>query len=332
MSAPPTPYEFTGPLRLTNSEMASFKLCRRDWYLRYYLGLVPRIGPVAGSPLSIGTAVHDALAAYYEQFVEGRMSADVKMPVEFVGAVYAAAIANEPHREVELATEQDLVTIMIDGYGSWLEEEGHDADLRILAPETRVEVPLVVTGDGEVLATLMSKLDARVERISTTERLALEHKTCTNLKQNLPVLQGDSQLLTEHLVEKMSLVAAGESGRRADGVLYNMLRKVKRTGTAKPPFYGREHVWHNDAELRNHHAHAWSIATSILEARRRLDAGESHHTVCPPSVGRELSWKSGFLAYYVLVDDGSDWAAALDDHYVQGDPLARYDGTTSIDD
>lgn len=321
-----------GVLHLTNSEMTAWRTCRRDWYLRYYLGFVPRVGPEAGSPLSIGTAYHDALAAYYDQFREENLTADVRMPVEFVAPVYAAAEANEPHRKIELANEQELVTIMLDGYGQWINDDGLDADLRILAAETKVEVPLVKDGAGVVHATLLTKLDARVERISTTERLALEHKTTTNLKQNMFVLQGDSQCLTEHLAEKLALVNSGADGRRADGVLYNMARKVKRTGTAKPPFYGREHVWHSDAELRSHYVHMHSIACSILDARRRLDAGESHHTVCPPTVDKAVAWRTGFLTYYLLMDEGGDWVAALDDHYVQGNPLDRYTGTASLED
>lgn len=327
------------PIRLTNSEMSTFRLCRRDWYLRYYREFVPIVGPAAGSPLSIGTAFHDALASYYDQFTQAgealRSGKPAIAPVHFVGPVYARAIENEPHRQIELENEQELVTLMLDGYGEWLESEAADADLRVLAPETMLEKPLVVGADGSVLATLLSKIDARVEKLSTGERLALEHKTCQSLKQALPLLQCDTQLLTEHLLEMLDIRDRGASvedaSLRAQGVLYNMSRKVKRTASAKPPFYGREQVVHNVQELRSHWAHCQSTALQILDCRARLDAGESHQLVCPPSPSRELTWKSGFFKYYVLMNDGSDWERAVLDEYKVGDALERYAGTKSYE-
>ena len=49
---------------ISNSEIQTYKDCKRKWWLTYHRGLVeptPRVGPLA-----IGTRIHLALAAYYD--------------------------------------------------------------------------------------------------------------------------------------------------------------------------------------------------------------------------------------------------------------------------
>lgn len=311
-----------GNLRLTNSEMALWRQDRRHWYLACYRSFRPRRENGANTPLAIGTRIHDALAAYYVP--EGMTPAD---PVQWILDSYEKDIEADPIGEFELLKEKDLTVTMIEGYVQWLEETGVDAELRVLAPETMVEVPLI---DG---ATLLSKLDARIIRESDGARLALEHKTCQSLTDPLPLLQTDYQLRTEHLVELLDLKNRGLDAEteRARGVLYNQLRKVKRTASAKPPFYGREEVDHNIHELRNHFTHCATLAAEIIAAHDRLDAGESHHAVCPPSPTRESTWKNPFFNFYPLMDDGSDYEAAFADLFEIYNPLERYDGATAFD-
>lgn len=327
-----------GILRLTNSEMALWRQDRRHWYLACYRrlrlksqtvlvttptgGIEEKERVAVNTPLAIGTRVHDALAAYYVP--EGEEVVD---PVEWIRQSYDRDIAADPIGEADLVKEKDLSVTMVEGYMQWLEETGADAELRVLAPETKIEVPLI---DG---ATLLSKIDARVIRESDGARLSLEHKTVQSLNEPLPLLQTDYQLRTEHLVEMLDLKNRGLDAEveRARGVLYNMLRKVKRTATAKPPFYGREEVDHNVHELRNHFHHCATLAAEIIDAHRRLDEGESHHIVCPPSPTRESTWKNPFFGMYPLMDDGSDYEAAFADLYETHNPLERYDGTTAFD-
>src|SRR6185503_9609356 len=276
----------TEVLRLTNSEMGAWRDDPRFWYLAYYLGLQKKEPMVAGRAITRGNRYHDALAEYYDP--DKRIH-----PVVTVEKSIERDLAAAPWQEVDILKEGDLVKAMVEGYIEWLAEEGEDEDLEILATETKVEVPLV---DG---INLLSKLDARVQRRSTNRRLALEHKS--NF-YDIVLLQNDTQCLTEHLVEFLDLKEKGEDPHRAEGILYNMARPVKRTAAAKPPFYKREDVIHNDHELRAHWRHCVSIGNAIQNARTRLDAGETHHTVCPPSVSRESTWKNPFLRIYTLMD------------------------------
>lgn len=300
--------------------MASFRRCRRKWWLSSYRCLVPRAANAPGSALSIGNLVHDALAAYY-----GQVETD---PVEYARQKVLNAVAENPGYEVELTREWDLVEAMLSGYVEWLEETGEDADLRMMGAERKVEIQMT---EG---VTLISKLDAPVERISDGAKLALEHKTVSSLDQPLNLLKIDTQLLTEHLVRFMDAQAKGATPQEAydecQGILYNMLRKVKRTARAKPPFYGRETVTHNIHELRNHWQHVLEIAREIEKVRTRLDAGEDHHRVVPPSPMGDCKWSCPFFRVCVMFDDNSRVEDALDAMFVVGNPLERYEDTEDL--
>lgn len=121
-----------------------------------------------------------------------------------------------------------------------------------------------------------------------------------------------------------SLEVVGETPVRTDGVLINMLRKVKRTVRANPPFYGRHEVHFNLDEIRNHWRHVVSIAEDIERTRARLDAGEDHHRVVPPVQNRDCTYACPFFAVCDMFDDGSDVEGALASKYEVHDPNQRY--------
>jgi len=309
-------------IRLTNSEAKQWRRCRRKWYLGTYRGLQKR-GIEFDNPLSIGTRMHDTLQHYY---VPGLERPD---PMAHFEAGVEEDVSEHPAMEDDIRKEADLCRAMLEGYLQWLEEEGEDSDIRVVEPESEMEAPLVVADDGSgtVEATLLSKIDARVERVSDGKRGALEHKTVGgSFKEALPTLQVDTQLLTEHLVEYLHLLEHEGEGTRAEFILYNMLRKVKRTARAKPPFYERHEVTHTVEELRNHWKHVHRIATEIIATRAELDGGASHHELCPPNPTRDCRWECEFRDVCLpgRLDDGQDPEPMIQDFFEVGDPLARY--------
>ena len=312
-------------LGLSNSEMDTWRRCPRKWYLSTYRRLTPRVGVAPGSALSIGNLVHDALAAYYDH-------AQSIHPVEYAAASLSLAIQDSPAEEAALTEEYELVQIMLSGYMEWLEETGADSDLRILGSESMVRVPLRNAQGEEIGITLLSKLDAPIERISDGAKLALEHKTTDSFSEQTRLeFKINAQFLTEHLARFLDSIEKGatpdEAHATCTGVLVNLIRKVKRTAAAKPPFYAREEIHHNIIELRNHWLHVVAKATEITQATARLDAGESHHSVCPPTPIKGLChWDCQFFRVCHLADDGSDFEGALDAVYVEHDPLERYAG------
>lgn len=302
--------------RLTNSEMKLWRRCKRQWWLSHHRGLVSRRVEF-NRPLSIGTRVHDALAAYYDPFA--RID-----PLQHMADTVSLDVATYPAYEADIRKEAKLCEIMLEGYLQWCEETGADVGMELISAEGADEYPLPLP-DGAPWADLrlLTKIDAQV-RTPDELRLALEHKTVGSLTIALPTLQMDTQCLTEHLVIHLKLNAEGREDERADGVLYNMLRKVKRTAAAKPPFYDRKPVRHNVSELRNHWFHVTAIAAEIADAENRLAAGESHHTVCPPNPTKDDSWQNPFFNIFPLFDDGSDVESAIEELYVVRDPLERY--------
>lgn len=312
-------------MRLSNSEMATFRRCKRKWWLSHYRRLQPRASAAAGSPISIGNLVHDALAQYYDP--------DLRVdPVRWAEFRVQDVIAEEPMFEIEITKEWSLVEIMLTGYMEWLAETGADSDLKLLGSERVVAVDIDAKLDEPL--TLISKLDAPVEQISDGARLVLEHKTVSSLDQPLPKLKLDTQLLTEHLVRYLHAREEGATHEEAEdkchGVLYNMLRKVKQTAAAKPPFYGRVTVPHNTYELRNHWLHVVGIAEEIVRTQKRLTLGESHHRVVPPSPGESCKWSCQFFRICAMFDDNSQVEAAVDAMFEERDPLERYEGARDI--
>lgn len=316
MSAVETPV-----LRLSNSEMKLWRSDPRHWYLAYYRELAPRAPDIRGSAHAIGNFVHDALAAYYDQ----ENSQD---PVAFANRVYETNVAAYPMEEPEIRKEFDLVHPMLQGYMEWLEETGADSDLRFMGSERTVEVQLVPG------IHLLSKLDAPVERVSDGAKLAIEHKTTGSLDTPLAGAKLDTQFLTEHLARFLDDQAKGATAEEAydqcQGILLNQLKKVKRMSKAKAPFYNRMDVPHNIHELRNHWKHVVATGRQILAARARLDAGESHHVVCPPNPTRESGWNNPFFKVYVMADDGSDFEGVLAELYRVRDPLERYEDAVAL--
>lgn len=333
--------EKTDPrLRLTNSEMKLWRRCRRQWYLAYYLKK-GKAEPDFGRPTSLGSRVHNALELLYANQLELESSGgegwDEVDVIAFLKEGIADDIEKFPGYEAEITKEGDLAVRMLEGYLQWLEETGNDQFLKVVQPEQGVEIPLTSGGPSAPEGVnLLSKIDVRVRDERDASMWALEHKTVQSLQMPLPTLQIDTQLLTEHLVEFLHMLETVDpveaDKQRADGVLYNMLRKVKRTANAKPPFYGRTAVRHNMTELRNHWRHVVAQAREIIDAHERLDAGESHHSVVYPSPTRDCNWDCPFFNVCPLMDDGSDWEGALSDLYVDIDPLDRYNKETKEND
>jgi hypothetical protein len=312
----PTKYEFeTSGYHVTNSELRTFKRCPRKWYFAYYRGMKSKIEEVVG-PRAIGTNVHLALAAYYS------MKAD---PLETLRRALKEdekrLSPDDPEKAKQFMNESELARLMVEGYLEWLEETGQDQGLEIIAPEDIVEVEFPAMDD----IVLVGKIDLRVERVIDNARLFLDHKTVGSLNAPIKTLHMDEQMLHYHLLEFLELMKAGaDQTQHSMGGLYNMLRKVKRTATAKPPFYDRVEVHHNIHELRSYFLRIFGEITRIMEVRAQLDEGMKHQQVAYPNPTGDCSWDCDYFAVCPLFDDGSAAEEMLQAHYEKGRPHAHY--------
>lgn len=306
----------TDQLLVSNSEIQTWKDCRRKWWLSYYRELgVRREDDQPVGARQLGTRIHIALCAMYEEQTN---------PVDVVNAVYAediALFASDPDKVIDLKKEQDLAKAMLEGYIEWVATEAADDGIELVAAETVIEVP-----SGNPRVTLRGKLDQRVVRKTDGARLFLDHKTVADLTTPVRLLPIDEQMKFYHLLEKLDAVHKTGSKQqwRTDGGLYNMLRKVKRTATAKPPFYGRAEVRHNEEVIRNMWTRVHKILVELVDARDALDSGADHQYVCPPRPSKDCTWKCDFFSICPMFDDGSNVEGLIDEYFTHLDPHERY--------
>ena len=316
------------PRRFANSELSTFRWCKRSWWLSYYRRLgVLREDPVSAAGL--GTLVHLGLEVYYAGGT----------PEEAIAAVrarFAADLehfAENPEKCKRIEKQGALAVTMLEGYFEWLEETGVDQGLEVIATERKVEVPI----DGLPGVVLLGKLDMKVRREFDGARLFVDHKTVQSIEQTAGLAYMQPQFRHYHLIEYLLWLedrAAGDTEpfERTDGVLLNMLRKVGRGKTAKPPFYGREEIRHNETLLRSHWRQVIHQILEILETQTALDNGADHQEVCPPNVTRDCDWRCPFKPICPMFDDGSDVQSVIQSFYTETDPLARYEDDENEED
>jgi PD-(D/E)XK nuclease superfamily len=301
-----------GTIKISNSEIQSFKDCERKWYLTYYRELAPASVKLVG-PLALGTKIHLILEGVYEA------DWNKETALEMLGELYESDRLKLDEESISfkedsksLDKEQDLAHAMIEGFFDWREEEGLDAGYELHSIEEVIEVETPFPG-----VYLRGKLDQRVRRLSDGAILFNDWKTTQTFNDRW-MLQLNEQMKFYHLLE----ILTGEE--LTAGALYTMLRKVKRTANAKPPFYQREEVRHNQAELDNFYRTTMVSVKRIVEARKELDAGVDMHDVVPPRPSRDCSWKCPFTVVCPMFDDGSRVEDAISDLFITMDPHERY--------
>ncbi len=213
---------------------------------------------------------------------------------------------------------------MVEGYVRWLEETGADSELRVIASETPVSADLELDVNGVTWPVrAIGLLDTRVHRVTDGKRLFLDHKTVGDLSTPAITLPQNEQMLQYHLIEWLN-TPVGEAS--CDGALYNMIKRVKRSARAHPPFYDRIEVHHNVRELESYKRRMLGATRDILTTADALARGADHRDVAYPTPKSDCRWDCDFFAVCNLLDDGSP---GIDDMlntlYTRADPRDRYE-------
>jgi hypothetical protein len=295
---------------MSNSELTTWQWCKRKWMLKYYEQLsIPPSSESSTGVMKLGTRLHVVLEYMYG------WNAD---PYHVLSVIYQHEKQYQsPETVDELTKEHQLAVKMIEGYLEWLDETGADEDIEIVSTERDVAV------DGPHGVTLRARLDMRVRQRSTGTIRFIDHKTLADLNGKAATLEKDPQMRFYALVDKLEALQE-KRDERAEGGIYNMIRRSKRTARAKPPFYARVETDYNDETLRSVYFKIHAVIGEIVEARRRLDTGEDHRTVAYPNPGADCSWKCEFAAMCPLMDDGSRWRDMVAGEYVKADPYSYY--------
>jgi len=317
--------------RISQSEMKTFLRCKRKWWLSEFRRLAPKGNDPTG-PLKSGSRVHTALEAFYTPGGEDPLVALAQAQADDWAAYTGALVAlgEVPEQGITEAFQKDceLERIMVEGYGEWIAESGVDAGLEVISTEEIVTVwgssfsdRLVDANKGHDFQ-VVGKLDMRLRRQMDGARLFLDHKTARSLTDAIPGLRQDPQMLHYHWLEAQS----SDNGW-CDGALYNVLKKVKRSKTAKPPFYDRYEVHHNGDEIASYEARMKHIIADIFELESRLRTAMGHMMsaqIAYPTPTRDCAWDCPFFTVCPMFDDGSRVEHALADGFRERDPLARY--------
>ena len=300
------------PYTLSNSEIQVFKDCRRKWWLNYYRRLQPRQKDFTGA-LALGSRIHEALDQYYSS--DGAIdlldahTALVKKDMDTLVAEFRDTSA--------LEAEADLGRIMLEGYLQWMDEEGIDSNLDKISNEEIISMPLF---NGEVV--LQGKLDMRVRRKNDGVRMFRDFKTVGGSFSDFSSqAQMNEQILTYMLLEHAQNTDPSE---RSEGGIFTMLKKVKRTANARPPFYEQIEVRHNVFTMRAFWQRIHGTISDLMGVKKALDEGSDPNFVAYPRPTKDCKWKCQFYTVCPLIDDGSAAEAAISEMYVVSDPYGYY--------
>jgi CRISPR/Cas system-associated exonuclease Cas4 (RecB family) len=298
------------PYRVSNSEIQVFKDCRRKWWLNYYRRLMPKTTQYTGA-LALGSRIHEALDQHYSKGI------DLLEAHRLLVEKDIAALVEDYRDTSDLEAEAELGRIMLEGYLEWIEDQGIDAELEMISTEEIIEMPLL---DGEVI--LQGKLDMRVRRKIDGVRMFRDFKTVGGSFADFAnQAQMNEQILTYMLLEHAQNVDPSE---RSEGGIFTMLKKVKRTANAKPPFYEQMEVRHNVFTMRAFWQRIHGTITDLMNVKKSLDAGADPNFVAYPRPGKDCKWKCQFYTICPLIDDGSSAEAAIADMYEVSDPYGYY--------
>jgi hypothetical protein len=297
-------------IRLSNSELQTFKDCRRRWWLNYYRRLQPKQKDMTGA-LALGTRIHAALDAHYAQGTPL-----LQAHSDLVEKDKQLLLAD--FRDVnDLETEAELGRIMLEGYEQWVEENGIDAELEMISTEEKIVAPLF---NGAV--ELQGKLDMRVRRKADGVRLFRDFKTVGgSLSEFSSMAHMNEQVMTYMLLESSKF----DEKERSEGGIFTLIKKVRRTAAAKPPFYDHVEIRHNIFTMRSFWQRIHGTIADLMRIRTALDAGENPAFHVYPRASRDCKWKCQFFAICPMFDDGSAVEQALSDSYEEKDPYAYYD-------
>ena len=300
------------PIKISNSEIQTFKDCRRRWWFTYYRRLQPKMKDYTGA-LALGSRIHEALDRYYTTG-QPLLEAHADLVKEDMDKM------TKDYRDTsKLESEAELGRVMLEGYLEWVELEGIDQEIEMISTEEIISRPMM---EGRV--ELQGKIDMRVRRKLDGVRMFRDFKTVGGSFADFgATAQMNEQILTYMTLEE----AQNQEGERSEGGIFTMLRKVKRGSYAKPPFYEQIEVRHNQFALRSFWQRLEGTLEDMLRVRDALDAGESHYKHAYPKPSRDCKWKCQFFTICPLVDDGSAAEAAISDAFEVADPYGYYNET-----
>lgn len=312
----------TDTVTTSYSDITRYRQCPRAWYLGSFLGL-RKIKETRYGPLPFGTRVHLALEV-----------AEKQQRWEEIDLIWNELMQNEfDHWKTlklpapkELTWESKTGHVMVTGYMRWREEQHYDVNWEIIGIETQFGeyVDLALPDGRTALVLFRGKADIIMRRVSDGAIYILDYKTAANFSEDTLVKQENSPQGPMYIYLQRA-TGKGDPSLQAEGVIYDLLKKVQQSKAAAPPFYKRLVVPVTKARLSAALSNLAASAEDIVRVTEALLDGRDHLDVTP--YNREW-WchRCQFKNPCLLMQTGNLLGAQdmLNDQYVQGDPMERY--------
>lgn len=208
-------------VRVSYSELATFRDCPLKWQLKYYWRLQP---PERALRLDRGTAWHSMLEAHYNSIRAGKGKASTRNDVLLALNTYNDSIGGMEDGEFETLTWM---------YDNYVKVYGSDPEYQTVATEIAFEFPMPVDGAPGLL--IVGRIDHETIHTETGDRDVWDHKSASGRDVS------KDGFLNEMLLEDQFILYAAakrEEGNPVKHVIYNAARtdKLKRAMTLTERF------------------------------------------------------------------------------------------------
>lgn len=285
---------------IRQSQFSKYRDCKRSWEMEYVRGLqFIRSPEQTKGARDLGTLVHLLVETYYS-------GGDWKQVLR----EQEALLVEGGHFSKEWQDIYSYAGVMMQGYVEWLGVTAADANEEVLVVEQGLEAHLGTFHGDDVILT--GKPDLIVRDTLTDLVIVTDTKTVQQIVDD-PFIHGD-QLRNYGLLAKLHLDLDVNVSR------LNQLRKVKRTGTSKPPFYGRCDMVLNKTTLRRQYVRVQAQLDEMVERMQYWEQkGDSdwqeYDRLFYPSPTRDCTWKCDFVAVCKAMDDGSNYNHIINSYY-----------------
>lgn len=310
------PRQEDGTLQVSNSDIGSYKNCRRSWYLGSMLGLRDKHQPVYG-PLVLGTRVHNAFEAHYGMGMP-LVETYNDIALEELRALQRSGVVFD---ESAWRKEAELGQIMLQGFEEWARETGFDGEFIVKGTEQKITHRVDVNGTP---VSLRGKVDLRVKMLRTGQNMILDWKTTSNFTKLIDTAHMSEQLKMYMMLERLNYKDQGvEDTEFLQGGMLVMLLKSRRSVTAKPPFFDTIEVHHSKAAMNSFYRQTIGTLSDYVRTVRHLEDGVDHRVAAYPTPGEQCRY-CPFKDVCNMLDDSTRVDDMLHDLYYQGDPHERY--------
>lgn len=207
-------------LEIRTSERRVWKRCQQKWFWGYKQGLKPL---TEAAPLWFGTAVHEALAEWYQPGTTRGPHPAVTFANLLDSGKVKTGDLSDPNKMAEFVEHHEMGVDMLNRY---VEYWGNDEDLEFI----QTEMPFQVWFDAPHMKKWLryvGTFDGVFRKLSTNEVWLLETKTAASINVNhLPL---DDQAGSYWAIATIFLRQRGilKPDETIAGIMYNFLRKAK---------------------------------------------------------------------------------------------------------